>query len=766
MCGGMGSRLRPLTETRPKPLIPVCGEPTLGHILRQLRKSPEIGEIRLSLGYRAGDIAAYCESLDPAVRPVCCEETSPLGTAGGVKNALPACGEPVCVLSGDTLFGTDLSAVLAFHQERGAAFTVVCRETEDPRRYGAVLTDDEGNVLSFVEKPTWEQARSLLVNTGIYVFSPELLSLIPDGRPFDFSGDLFPLLLRRKDRFLCFRSNAFWSDIGELGQYRAAQRALLSRGEGFPAGWRYYGSDTADDRGNTVAAPCLLSDTFLMGENNRIGPFAVAGHGTRVGSGCVLRDCTLGDGVSVGDRTDILGAVLDDRVRVGANCVLESDAVAAEGAGIGKFSRVLSGVRIWPGKKVPSESVLSGDVFYESPQRLEVDLFGVSGKAYSQFTVSDAARLGQAVASLPGMRRIGVGNDGSRGAQVYAELCSAGVRTCGVLCYEFGESFKAQSFFYAAYCALDAYLFFSSTDDTVVCAFFGRNGAPFGAQEARAVNNNFCYSAFAFSSPAETGERFRMQLLSAAYGAALRKTAGGSLRGMSVGVACEKPFPAETLRGFLLKAGARQGGGLQFLLSEDGTDLYCVEKERFFSADRLRAALSELDFAEGRDVTVPEDAPSMLETVAKRYGRNVRRLYENAGPQTAGAEELLGSLYHFDAVFLCAKLLGVLLRSRGTVAGLVGDEKSFFVRRKVIEIDCPPSQVRDRLVSAGATKRRGEDVYYTLPTQKGSARVRQLGNGSRLRLLVEAADMETAKEIAAGIDLKIQRTNRIDNAQK
>lgn len=767
MCGGAGSRLKPLTEVRPKPLVEILNMPVLERILRHLSQTQGVSEVFLSLGFKAQDIASFCAARSFPLPVRLCEETTPLGTAGGVKNCLPESDEPVCVLSGDNLIGVDLDKVLAFHTAAGADVTLVGKDVPDPREYGTVVTDDQQNILSFIEKPTWEQARSGRINTGVYILSPAILELIPANTFYDFSEHLFPLLLERKKRFLCYPSDAFWADIGEFPLYLSASAALLQTPDTpVPPGDVLYTEDHTDAAGNTFFAPCLVGGGARFGANNRIGPFAVIGAGVRIGSGCLLKDCVVGENAVIGDGTDVLGAILDENVTVGANCVLESGAVAAYGVQIGNFARVLAGVKIWPGKKILPESVLSADMFYDSPQQLEADVFGVSGKLYSQFTVSDAARLGQAIASVRGTMRIGVGNDGKSSSEVYKALCAAGIRSCGVICYDFEEIFKAQAVFYAAYCALDLFLYISTSGDTLNVSFFGRNGFPVSAKTAREINSNFRFSAFSFASAEESTEIFRMHLLSTAYTAALHRLLGQGLGGLAVSAECENPCLKSLFCDFLKKAGAAERpGGVQFLLNETGTDMYCIENDRFYSADRIRAALCELEFAEGKTVIVPEDVPVLLEETAKKYGARVVRLYENAGEAPAEPMELLECLWCFDAVFLCVKLLQVLVTAKISVEELLYAQRDFSVRRKVIELDCPPAKLRERLEAAGARKDRGTDVYYRISGSKGTAQLRQLGNANRLRMLVEAADMETAKELTAQISAKISGCD-IDNKTK
>ena len=760
MCGGAGSRLRPLTEARPKPPCRLLNVPVLETILRTLARQG-VRDIRLSLGCKAQDITEFCESLSIDAEVTCREEPRPLGTAGGVRFCLPSSEEPVLVVSGDTVWDLDLAAALSFHTGAGALCTVVCRETEDPREYGVVTADEENNIFSFAEKPTWEQAASRLVNTGIYILDGSALSMIPENEPFDFSQDLFPLMLKRGAGLKCFRADFFWGDMGEFPAYRALNRTLLDSG-GAPFGYRgkLIAEDKTDADGNQFRAPCLIGSRFRLGKNNVIGPYATLGDGVTLGSSCTVEDCILGDGVTVEDGCDLLGAIADDRSAVLANSVLENGCVVGYGSEIGKFSRVAQGVRVWPGRRIQPESLISRDMQYETPEALEIDSGGTSGKLFSQLTLSDAVRLGQALASVAGIKRVGVGSDAGSASELYKSLCGAGVRSCGVICYDFEEMFRAQVRFYALYCSLDAFVFVSVSDGTVNFSFYGANGLPFSAKLAREINSHFRFSSFRFADEEETGNLFRMNLLSTAYTAALQRVLSCDLTGRRVVAECENPTLKALFEGFLKRSGASiASGGLQFLINENGTDLYCLEQDRFYSGDRIRTLLCELEFAEGRDVAASEDVSDGVRALAERYGRAVYVLYENAQAQQPDPRVLFDSVWNFDAVFLCARLMHVLFSAGTTLAELMRGRRDFVIRKKVVSVDAPASELRRRIESAGAKKENGDGVYYRLSTPKGAVRLRQLGNTNRVRLFCEAADMETAAELTADVCSKINRPN-------
>ncbi len=760
ICGADDGRLRPLTETRAKALLPVCGEPLLGRILRGLTDAGA-RDIRLCVGGGAGDIAAFCDKIAAKAEIRLSEANKRLGDAGGVRFCLPQSGEPVCAVNADVCTAADLAAVLRYHMRSGAVCTVLAAETEEPDPAYAVSVDERLCLTGAGKGSAFARFERRFETAGVFVLSPQALAMIPPDAPYDLNADLLPALIAQGEDVRCFPLRGGFVRIASPAQYLEAQKLLLRDADRSGEGWRYYGEDHTDGAGNVFSAPCLVGETARFGGGCRIGPNAVIGRGCRIGAQSELRECAVGAEVRIGANSELEGAVADDRVLVGDNCVMEPGSVAAYGVQIGSFARVAAGVRVWPGRRIQPQTVVTRDVGFDTPQSLGLDSFGVSGKAYAQISPADAARIGQAVASAGGMRRIGVGGDGSAVSQVYRDLCSAGVRSCGVICYDFEEMFRAQAFFYAAYCSLDAFIYIENRDSTAVFSFFGRNGGPFCEEAAKKIDSNFRFSAFTLAQPEQTGESFHMRLLGAAYLAALRRELGGRTA-PGVGFVCENPAMDRVFRDLREAGNVPEGDGLQFLFNGAGTDFYCMQGERFYSADRIRAAFCRLRFADGKDVLAPEDASVRLEPLAERFGRKVTRLYESAAPRDPGANEMLENLWNFDAVYLSVRLLAYLAKNGGEIERLLGEEKAFSVRRKIIESELPPSRIRGQFEALGAKKRGPGDVYYRIPVSRGEARIRQMGESGRLRLLVEAADLETAKEIAAFVDAKIQKVN-IDN---
>jgi len=222
MAGGEGTRLRPLTSNQPKPMVPVVGKPCMEHILELLREHG-MSDVIVTVAFLPQAIRSYFgqgESLGMQIGYSV--EESPLGTAGSVRLAARQLDETFLVISGDALCDVDLSKLVAFHKEKGAAVTIGLKSVDNPLEFGIVVTDEDGRIERFLEKPSWGQVFSDTINTGIYVLEPEVLKHVPTDRSYDFSKELFPYLLEMGRPMYGYVMDGYWQDIGNLDQFRTA----------------------------------------------------------------------------------------------------------------------------------------------------------------------------------------------------------------------------------------------------------------------------------------------------------------------------------------------------------------------------------------------------------------------------------------------------------------------------------------------------------------------------------------------------------------
>ena len=313
LVGGEGTRLRPLTETIPKPLIPLVDRPILGHVLDHLGRHG-VEEAVLSSPHLEPAFAAFIGERRGAPSLTWVTEPTPLDTAGAVANAARDLGETYLVLNGDILTDLDLTALVAHHRDRGAAATIALGRVEDARPYGLVAVDEAGRVLEFREKPV--DLVPGTVNAGTYVLEPEALSSVVPGTRVNIEREVFPELIAAGAPVFGFVSSAYWIDLGTPEKYLRATFDLL---EGRVSGLAYpapFVDPSAD-----VSLLASLGRWVAAGPRSAIGPRAqvedsVLLAGATVEEGARVRDSILGPGSVVGAGALVEGAVLAEGAKV------------------------------------------------------------------------------------------------------------------------------------------------------------------------------------------------------------------------------------------------------------------------------------------------------------------------------------------------------------------------------------------------------------------------------------------------------------------
>ena len=314
LAAGKGTRLFPLTGEVPKPMAPVVDTPIISHIF-ELLSGHGVAEAHVNIHYLADALlAAYGEeSRVNGMTVRLSREDELLGTAGGVKRLAENFDGTFVVVSGDALTDVDLGELVRLHKEKGALATIALRRVFDTSEFGVVELDGDGNILGFQEKPNPADAISTLANTGIYVLEPRALEYIPEDTFFDFAKDVFPKFLENGERFVGYEGYFYWSDIGTLPAYRAAQYDVLSgkvkvripgekRGESL-----WVGEDAQIHPSATVDGHVLVGRTAVVGRDVMLSGDVTVGSGCRIRPNVTIKRSTLLPGASVGD-----GAYIED----------------------------------------------------------------------------------------------------------------------------------------------------------------------------------------------------------------------------------------------------------------------------------------------------------------------------------------------------------------------------------------------------------------------------------------------------------------------
>jgi mannose-1-phosphate guanylyltransferase/phosphomannomutase len=440
MAGGEGTRLRPLTSNQPKPLVPIVGKPCMGHIL-DLLKRHGFEDVIVTVAFLPQAIRGYFGTgatigMDLAYSV----EESPAGTAGSVRLAAGRLDDTFLVISGDALCDVDLSRLVDFHREKQASVTIGLKSVDNPLEFGIVVTDADDRVERFLEKPSWGQVFSDTINTGIYVLEPEVLKHIPGDRPFDFSKELFPLLLEMGRPIYGCVLDGYWQDIGNLDQYRQANFDALDEKVRLEIGgirlrgnvWLGDGVDVHDL--DAIEGPAFLGNYCRVAPEATVGPYSVLSTSVTLREGARTTRSIVDASTYIGRSAVVEGAIIGRSCDLRAHVRVHEGVAIGDEVTIGAESVIMPGVRIYPYKEVETGAHLFESLIWES--RGTARIFGkdgVSGLVNVDLTPDVAVRLASALGTaLKRGARVVASREGTPACRMIKRAMISGLSSTGV----------------------------------------------------------------------------------------------------------------------------------------------------------------------------------------------------------------------------------------------------------------------------------------------------------------------------------------------
>jgi len=441
MAGGFGTRLRPLTVNIPKPMVPLANKPMMVHVIRLLKKD-NLKDIIVILYRQPQLIKDYFKDgkeFGVKVEYVTSEED--LGTAGAVGLARNKLKETFLVISGDILTDFNLSEAISFHKESKSLATITLTRVENPLQYGIVITDENGRIKRFLEKPSWGEVFSDTINTGIYVLEPDVFEFVPEGKEVDFSKNLFPQILSRNLPLFGFISDGYWRDIGNIREYKRAHMDIL-RGridieiEGKRVG--KIGSDVWVGENSRIKDIKNLHGTVVIGKNVSIGASEITnsfiGDNVEIESGVLIENSIIWDKTLIERNCKIINSIICRRVKIREGAVLEGDNTVSDDCEIGKRAKLRPTISIWPNKIVEDGAIVTSSLVWGKVwARSLFGSYGILGVNNVEVTPEFAAKLGCAYGTFLGKRAVVyTGRDAHESSRMIKRALIAGLMATGV----------------------------------------------------------------------------------------------------------------------------------------------------------------------------------------------------------------------------------------------------------------------------------------------------------------------------------------------
>ncbi len=646
LAGGFGTRLKPLTDTVPKPMLPVAGEPNLVRLCEHLCKNGFLSAV-VTVRYLSGKIKERLSDSCRGVDLCYSYEEEPLGTAGAVRAVSRLLSDDFLVISGDAVCTLDLASAYEAHKKSGAAATIVTHTVKKPLQYGTAVCDKNGRITSFCEKPSWQQVVSDKVNTGIYFLTKRALDYIPEGRTCDFSRDVFPKMLSSDEFILGYDAAGYWRDIGSFSEYLAANR------------------ETATGYGGAETEGSVCGDGFYLGKNS------------------AFINSVAFDNVRISDNCSVVGSILARNVTVGDGCVLRDGCVIGEGAVINDGVRLGAGTVIGTGKTVAESRgdsvMIKNRLFSDGCVRIRDD----GGIMTELYRLAGAVSL--SVNGAVGVCSDNTGKHGGEAEMLIRSLCDLGSEV-----YDLGKCTRAAAKTAGYYFGCEITMFITSCSGGAAVETYDAFGMTLSASYENKIESSYKSDAERKSG----GMIERISGLPVLYRHALSSSA--DLSGVSVSVV---PCPeAEGMERACRDAGANTDKAAspytakdEFTVNLSDNAMLLGQNGFFCSFDScLLILLSLIDPETHPVIALPYFMPRAYEKAAAQRGITVLKYmckpsYEQKADSEARAARTSCMFCH-DPAFCAAALMSALHKNGLTLSEAADKYAKIVIRRGEITV--------------------------------------------------------------------------------
>ncbi|MCX8130276.1 MAG: mannose-1-phosphate guanyltransferase [Clostridia bacterium] len=740
MAGGEGTRLRPLTCNRPKPMVPVVNKPVMEHIIELLKKH-NLKEIAVTLQYMPDLIKDYFQDgKDYGVSIEYYTEKTPLGTAGSVKNAEEFLNDTFVVISGDALTDIDLSKAIDFHIQKGSMATLVLKRVDIPLEYGVVVTDKDGRITRFLEKPSWGEVFSDTVNTGIYLLSPEVLKYFNKDEIFDFSKDLFPALLKDKKPMYGFITEDYWCDIGDLRAYHQAHTDILEGRvkvniPGKEIKNKVWIDDGAEfDESAIIEGPCIIGKDAKIKGGALVGSYSIVGDSSIIDARSGIKRSIIWKNCIIDNNVQLRGSIICDKVHLRDNVSTFENSVIGDDTVVKENAILKPNTKVWPNKLIDAGVEVNSNLVWGSKfTRVIFGNRGIAGEINVDITPEYASKLGAAYgATFKGKAKIGISCDDSKAAQMLKISFISGLLSAGIEVFDFGKMLLPVTRSAIRFYKVDGGIHISTSTEDVArlfVDFLDRNGSNIDRGVERKIENAFLREDFSRCEGDCIKEVVQIPDYSKFYLRNIINNMKTKKLKYKVALNSRSKFILDTMKELLGDIGCevetltlklmntktmRQSmtsGDVKFFTShikmenydlgvsiEDTSEKMMLvdNKGRIITEDMFIALISIIFFKtmNGGTVVVPISASHVVEKIANENNGKVLRT-KTSSQDLMGKilgneikEEMLDQFtMHFDAMAGLVRILDFMAQNDYRLSDLVDMIPDFYINKR--EVECP-----------------------------------------------------------------------------
>ncbi|MCG8540931.1 MAG: NTP transferase domain-containing protein [Clostridia bacterium] len=809
MAGGKGSRLRPLTCDLPKPMVPILNKPTIEYSI-ELLKRYGINDIAVTMAYLPSVITDYFhDGSEQGVNLNYYIEDVPLGTGGSVKNACEFLDETFIVISGDALTDINIKEIVDFHKKKNSKATLVLKKESIPLEYGVIITDEEGRIIRFLEKPSWGEVFSDTVNTGIYILEPEVLNYYKKGENFDFSKDLFPRLLDDNVPMYGYVTEGYWSDIGDLNTYKEAQFNILDGRVDFNMDckeidkgiWIEEGAKLGENI--TIVPPVYIGKNCIIKDLAKIGPYVVIGNNCHIDSGATIKKSILWKRTKIGKNSHCRGTSICDNVLIKDRAnVLEGSAIGT-GTVLSNESVVKPNIKIWPDKNIGENIIVNQNLVWGT--KASKTIFGnkdISGHINIDITPEFASRLGSAFAS--NLREDGiivVSADHSNSSKLIQNSLISGILSTGKGVINLKDIPMPLNRYAIKYYKAQGGIHVrndTSNENKIHVEFVDENGANLNRNLERKIENLFNREDFErcnarkmksvmeienfFSFYINDGreilddipqiKRKNPKLLISSNCKKILELTTHFLENIGCQVECDYSVSKYSSVNRYLKYISTQvlknKADMGIIFSQNGENLILVDNRGRIIDKEMYTVLSALillKIGRSKRICVPYTSPKIIEEMAKEYEVEVVRTKTSAShimneilnTVDNDRDMFLQYILNFDAILAAGKIIDFLVSSSVSLRELVDELPDYYFVENEIKCDW---EDKGRVIKEIIVEHKNKDIELfegiKINNEKGWALILPDNERPVFKVYAEGFSEEYAKELSTLFSQKVE----------
>lgn len=807
MAGGKGTRLTPLTCDIPKPMVPILNKPVMEYTIELLSKY-KIKDIAVTLAHLPNAVIDYFGNGEKwKVDLKYYIEDEPLGTGGSVKNAEDFIDDTLIVISGDALTDINLERAVAFHKQKRSKATLVLKNEAYPTEYGVVITNNNGEIIRFLEKPSWGEVFSNTINTGIYILEPSTLDYYKKGDSFDFSKDLFPKLLEDSVPMYGYITEDYWCDIGDLNSYKQTQFDMLEGKVKFNSDYLeiqkgvWIQEHIEVEKNVTLIPPIYIGKNTILKEGAKIEGFSIIGDNCRVGSNTSIKKSILWNHTTIGDKSELRGAVLCNHVDIRKGVEILENAVIGEGTAIASNVVIKPDIKIWPQKKIHENTVVSQNLIWGT--KATKTIFGhrdISGEVNIDITPEYASRLGSAFAStIKGNPIVIVSSDDSYVATVVKNSIVAGIQSTGAQVIEIDNGLMPINRFAVRYHLADGGVHIRvdrGNRNKVYIEFTDEKGTNIQRGKEREIENLFCRDDFKRSNGEKIKrvvnvdnfsliyissglkalsntaliKRSNLNIYISSFSESVLNLAKDYLEGLGCQPYSYYPYnhkdPLEEHLMNFSQLIVRKRADIGIHISENGEELVLIDnKGRIVNRETYTALVAILCFKKGmRRLVLPYIAPNIVERLAEAYGARIVRTKSNPSnimkamlsPENDSEKDMLQYYLTYDAIWAVGYIIEYILENNIKLRALLDEIPSFYFIKK--EIPCKwedKARVMREMIMAQNNENIELFEGVKVITDEGWALILPDSDRAAVNIYTEGLTQEYAEELSVNFSDKV-----------